>query len=169
MTKVDFLIVFVAKYLYLVIIVAAIAAILVYKKTFVVGSVLKLILISFPLAFISARILSFFIYTSRPFVVENVEPLIPHAADNGFPSDHTLLVMTISAVVLIYNRKVGIILLILSAIVGISRVFAKVHTPIDILGSTIIAFSSVAATRIILERIRPLGLLLDKILSKLKI
>lgn len=165
----DLLIVFAAKYLYLVITLAAAAAIFAYKKTFIRRSILKLILISFPLALITARILSLFIYTSRPFVVENVKPLISHVADNGFPSDHTLLVMTISAVFLIYNRKIGIILLILSFIVGAARVLAKIHAPVDILGSTIVALASVVTAWIILERIPSIGRLLEKILSKLKI
>ena len=26
----------------------------------------------------------------RPFIVEHIRPLIPHANDSGFPSDHTL-------------------------------------------------------------------------------
>lgn len=165
----DFLIVFAAKYLYLVIIIVATVAILAYKKTFVKRSILKLAVISFPLAFITARILSFFIYTSRPFVVENVKPLIPHAANNSFPSGHTLWVMTISAVFLIYNRRLGILLTALSLTVGAARVVAGLHWPIDIMGSTIIAFSAVITTWIVLERVKLLNSFVDKILSKFKI
>ncbi len=158
-----------AKYLFIVVIVLAVFSLFFEKRKFVKRSALKLALVSFPLSLIVARILSHFIYNARPFVVEGVKPLIPHVADNGFPSDHTLLAMTISAVIIIYNRKVGIVLLILSTIVGVARVFAKVHAPVDILGSAIVAFSSVVAAWIILERVRPLDLLLDKILSKFKI
>ncbi len=165
----DFLIVLAAKYLYLVIIIVATVAILVYKKTFVKRSILKLAVISLPLAFVIARISSFFIYTSRPFVVENVKPLIDHAPNNGFPSDHTLLAMTISAVFLIYERRLGILLTALGLAVGAARVLARVHWPIDIMGSTIIAFSAVIIAWIILERVKFANSFIDKILSKFKI
>lgn len=34
----------------------------------------------------------------RPFVVGHFTPLVPHAPDNGFPSDHTLLVSALAAI-----------------------------------------------------------------------
>lgn len=165
----NFLIIFAAKYLYLLIITVAAVSFLANKKPFTKRSILKLAVISFPLAFAAARILSSFIYTSRPFVTENVKPLIDHAPDNGFPSDHTLLVMTISAVFLIYNRRLGIVLIILSAAVGAARILAKVHSPIDIVGSSLIAFSAVVVSWIFLERIKFASSFIDKILSKFKI
>ncbi len=165
----DFLIIFAAKYLYLVIVAVTVVALLIDKKAFARRSILKLALISLPFAFVIAKILSLFIYTSRPFVLENVKPLIDHAANNGFPSDHTLLAMTVSAVILIYNRKLGIVLIALSVVVGAARVLAKVHSPLDVIGSTIIAFSAVITSWIILERFKPASSLIDKILSKFKL
>ncbi len=165
----DFLIGFTAKYLYLVIIAIAAVSFLVNKKPFARRNILKLAVISLPLAFVVARILSYFIYTSRPFVVENIKPLIGHAPDNGFPSDHTLLVMTVSAVLLIYNRKLGMTLIVLSAVVGAARILAKVHSPVDIMGSSLIAFSAVIISWVILERIKLVNQFLDKILSKFKL
>ncbi len=72
-------------------------------------------------------------------MVEHVQPLITHAADNGFPSDHTLLTMTIASILFLYNKRLGIVLAILAVIVGYSRVLAKVHHPVDIFGSIVIA------------------------------
>jgi undecaprenyl-diphosphatase len=91
------------------------------------------------LAFIFAKIFSHFIYDPRPFVVGHFKPLIAHAADNGFPSDHTLLAMAIAFSVFIHNKKWGIGLFVLGLLIGLSRVFAGVHHLTDIIGSIVIA------------------------------
>ena len=43
--------------------------------------------------------------TPRPFVVQHVAPLFPRDADNGFPSDHTLLATFFAVCVFFYSRK----------------------------------------------------------------
>lgn len=75
----------------------------------------------------------------RPFVVEHFTPLIPHAPDNGFPSDHTILSAAVAALIFPYARRVGIALFVLAVLVGGARVLAGVHHTIDIVGSIIIA------------------------------
>ncbi|MBM3205141.1 hypothetical protein FJZ48_04175, partial [Candidatus Uhrbacteria bacterium] len=62
-------------------------------------------IITVPTIFILSRIASRLYFHPRPFVVEGVAPLIPHAPDNGFPSDHALLSFTISAIVFTQNKK----------------------------------------------------------------
>lgn len=131
------LIIFGAKYLvFLMLIIAVVAFVFLQlkdKKKAVIFSAFVL-----PVSFITARILSFFFYNSRPFVVENVQPLIAHVADNGFPSDHTLLASAVSAIVFAFNKKVGIALWIMTFAVGASRVLAKVHHAVDVLGSMLV-------------------------------
>lgn len=75
----------------------------------------------------------------RPFVVEQFTPLVPHAADNGFPSDHVLLVSAIAAIFSFFNRHLGIGLWYLACLVALGRVYVGVHHPIDVLGSMAIA------------------------------
>jgi len=62
-----------------------------------------------------------------------------HVANNGFPSDHTLLATTIAMLVYIFDKKLGIFLLVVSFLVGASRVVSGVHHWLDINGSIIIA------------------------------
>lgn len=69
----------------------------------------------------------------RPFVVDQVTPLISHSVDNGFPSDHTALAAAVATVVLFRHRRWGIGLLGLTAVLGASRVIALVHHWPDIL------------------------------------
>jgi len=73
----------------------------------------------------------------RPFVSDGVTPLFSYTADNGFPSDHTLLGMIVTMALLSVSRKWAVNLFILTVIVGASRVLAGVHHSVDIVGSII--------------------------------
>lgn len=110
-------------------------------------------LISFGLSFALAKLLGAFFNDPRPFVSDHITPLIAHVADNGFPSDHTLLTMTIAAVVFFYNRKLGVVLGIISFIVGYARVLAGIHHSIDILGAMIIAVIAVTITNVLIKKL----------------
>jgi undecaprenyl-diphosphatase len=78
-------------------------------------------------------------FDPRPFVSDHITPLIEHAPDNGFPSDHTLLCSATSSIVFFYNRWFSGFLWILTALVGASRVYTGIHHPLDILASVAIA------------------------------
>lgn len=133
-----------AQYLFLLSLAIAILYFLKTKRSIKI-KLLILTSIAFPLSYLIARISGYFINDPRPFVVEHITPLIPHAADNGFPSDHMLLTMTIASVVFVYNRRLGIILTVIAVCVGIARIMAQIHHFYDILGSIVI---SVGATYI---------------------
>lgn len=92
-------------------------------------------IVTLPAIYLMAKISSLFYYNPRPFIVENFVPLIPHADNNGFPSDHTLLSAAVAAVVYFFNRKVGAFLFLLALLVGAARVLAGVHHAVDIAGS----------------------------------
>ncbi len=82
-------------------------------------------------------------YDPRPFVTQHVAPLFPHAADNGFPSDHTVVTMFAGLAVLYYSRTWGLVLIAVSLVAAVARVLAHVHSPVDILGA--VAMAAVAA------------------------
>ena len=127
------LIVFCAQYLFLlVILLIAIAWLKTAKNErlrFVASAVLAGVI-----AFILSRIASKVYFDPRPFVVEHVKPLFPHIADNGFPSDHALLTGTLTAITYMFSKKFFYIMAIPTIIIGIARVAAKVHSPLDIAG-----------------------------------
>lgn len=100
-------------------------------------------LIALPVAFVLGRFASLVISSPRPFVVENIQPLIAHIPNNGFPSEHTLLVATISALVYTESKVVGVIIGVLAISVGIARVLANVHHSVDVVGSVGIAVFAV--------------------------
>jgi undecaprenyl-diphosphatase len=106
----------------------------------VVGGVIALAL---------SAIASHLYYDTRPFVSQHLVPLIAHAPDNGFPSDHALFTSFVGFSVLVYSRRVGALLLLIALLVGAARVAAHIHNPIDIAGSFVIAAIAVALTQLI--------------------
>lgn len=137
----NFVILITAQYFFLVSIIGFLlyAAYLWLHQRWKFFPILILSALSFPLSFIIAKIFAHFIYDPRPFVVEHIKPLFAHAADNGFPSDHMLLTMTIASVVFAYNKKLGILLTFIAICIGAARVLANVHHIEDIVGSATIA------------------------------
>lgn len=100
---------------------------------------------SLGLTYLLALLGAHFYFDPRPFVVDNFTPLIAHAPDNGFPSDHALLVASIASIGTSINRRLGILLWILAVLVGIGRVYVGIHHPIDVAGSFFIAILATSA------------------------
>ena len=107
-------------------------------------------------AFILAKIGSALFYNPRPFMVEHVTPLFSHAADNGFPSDHTLLTASLALALFTVSKRWGIVFMLLAVIIGGSRVLANVHHPIDIIGSIVFAALGYMVAVIVGRKIVPL-------------
>ena len=110
--------------------------------------------ISLPLTFILVLIANHLIYDPRPFVVGNFIPLIPHIPDNGFPSDHTVLIAALAALVYFFNKKWSLPIWVLAVLVGWARIAAGVHHVSDVIGSLAIAILGAFATKYILSFFR---------------
>lgn len=134
----ELLIIFGAEYLYLAVVFVALAYIFRQPKE-LRWKIALCAVVALPLTYIAAKIASYFYYDPRPFVVDQFVPLLPHAPDNGFPSDHTLLGSAIAAVVFFFHRRLGLLLFAIAFLVGVSRVFAGIHHFTDIFGSMAIA------------------------------
>jgi undecaprenyl-diphosphatase len=80
-------------------------------------------------------------YDPRPFVSHNVQPLYPHAPDNGFPSDHTWFTAFIAIAVYSMSKRLGSALFVIAILVGSARVAGHIHSPIDILGSLVFSIA----------------------------
>jgi undecaprenyl-diphosphatase len=116
------------------------------------------------LAFIIAAVLdkaaSKLYYDPRPFAAHHLRPLITHAADNGFPSEHTLFSATLAAVLFMYRPKLGALAFAVALLVGVARVAAHVHSPIDIAAGAFLGACAgyagyLAASRILAPKTRP--------------
>ena len=70
---------------------------------------------------------------SSPFLDHEVNLLFYRPTDFSFPSNSVAAVFGIAAGVFGGNRKLGVSMFILGAILGFSRVYAGVHYPIDVI------------------------------------
>jgi len=77
----------------------------------------------------------------RPFEALGVSAGASFLNNPGFPSDHALFTMAITLAVWFAakNKRLAIICLVLTLLVGIGRVVALVHTPLDVVGGLVIA------------------------------
>jgi undecaprenyl-diphosphatase len=90
------------------------------------------------LAWILAKILKILIQTSRPFdILPNVHALF---TENGyaFPSGHAAFFSALAVALFFYNKKVGYVFMFLALLIGLARITAGVHFPIDILGGFVL-------------------------------
>ena len=98
------------------------------------------------IAYIAAQIGGAIYNDPRPFVVGHFQPLISHAADNGFPSDHSLLAAVLLAAVALAGVRWVLAILPLAVLVEWARVGAGLHHPIDVVGSDLcVAVGALAA------------------------
>lgn len=72
----------------------------------------------------------------RPFIEQGMSPGAAYLDNPGFPSDHALFTLAITLAVYCetQKKKLAVFLLILTLLVGVGRVVALVHTPLDVLG-----------------------------------
>lgn len=147
----NFFMIICAKYAYLLPILLAAIFILLQKRA-VQKQFLLFAIISLPLTLLIAKLASHLYYDPRPFVSYHLTPLIPHAPDNGFPSDHTLISAAFADLLFIFNKKWGIIAGIVAILVGVSRVYVRVHSPIDVIASLAISLIVVYSVKYIFSR-----------------
>lgn len=140
----DFIAIFIAQYL-IFIIIALGAAFFLHQPNQIKKEILVLSFVSLPIIFIISRICAALYFNPRPFVDNQFLALIPHQANNGFPSDHTLLSSAVAMVVWHFNKKFGWFLMSLALLVGLARVYVGVHHYLDIFTSLIISLASVIA------------------------
>ncbi len=69
---------------------------------------------------------------SRPFVADHFTPLIPHAADAAFPSDHLLVLGAVVGGCLLSSRPLAALAAALAVLVALARVYVGIHHPIDV-------------------------------------
>lgn len=94
-------------------------------------------------AYVAAKIVGLLYQpaTLRPFELLGVDAGASFLDNPGFPSDHALFTMAITLAILFGARqkKLAAVAFVLTLLVGVGRVVALVHTPLDVIGGLIIA------------------------------
>ncbi|MDP2734585.1 MAG: phosphatase PAP2 family protein [bacterium] len=78
----------------------------------------------------------------RPFVANNVEPLLEHAASPSFPSGHAAFFFALGGILYAYNKTAGILFLLGAAVMSSARVFAGLHWHSDIIAGALVGLAS---------------------------
>lgn len=93
-------------------------------------------------AYAAAKLIGHFYQpeTLRPFEKLGVEPGAAFLPNPGFPSDHALFASFLTLAVWFSTRKrsLTVVLVCLTLLMGLARVLALVHTPLDVLGGLLI-------------------------------
>ncbi len=76
----------------------------------------------------------------RPYEYYQYVPLIEHKKGQSFPSRHTLSAMIIALVCFDLHYILGIVLLFVAFIIGLSRIISGVHFISDVIGAMIFAY-----------------------------
>jgi undecaprenyl-diphosphatase len=79
----------------------------------------------------------------RPYLAEGYTPLTHVSADNGFPSDHTLLAALLAGLLGWIDRRWRWALAVGAGLVGLGRLAVGAHHTLDVLGSVLIVMVAV--------------------------
>lgn len=70
--------------------------------------------------------------TPRPFIVNGEEPLAGLAYLSSFPSAHAAVAFAAATTIALHSSRLGLFLIVIAGFIGLGRVAADVHYPIDI-------------------------------------
>lgn len=107
-------------------------------------------------AWVIAFLIKHFFPTVRPFMINGREiDVLMRPTDGAFPSEHTTLAFALAVTVFMHDRKIGWWFLGGALVVGVARVLANVHYPIDIVGGAFLG----TIIAVIVERMHFLDLI----------
>lgn len=130
------------------------AVLLIFPKTRKCG---LLMLITIAAGFlIGELLLKNIIMRERPFIAFpldiNSALLIPPPSGFSFPSGHTTSSFGGAVTIFLYNKKWGILALILAALIGFSRLYLYVHFPSDVLAGIILGTALAIVAFLLLDK-----------------
>lgn len=90
-------------------------------------------------AWLITLLVKHFFPTIRPFVRNGGEvDVLIRPTSAAFPSTHAALAFSLAVTIFMHDKKVGWFYLIGALLIGMARVLANVHYPIDIFGGALI-------------------------------
>ncbi len=88
--------------------------------------------------FVVVEIIHLLLPRNRPFISYNLHQLITKDNESSFPSGHTTFAVALGMSLYFYNKKIGLIILVLACLMGVARVMAGIHYPSDVAGGVIV-------------------------------
>lgn len=139
-TTVDTVVIFLGTYLPYIL-VAVFTAVIIFGQTFFQRKTLYLLSAGFISLFISGLTvvaIRYFYHHLRPLVALPSVNILLTEFSYSFPSAHATIFFALSAVMYQYHKLLGILFFIASGLIGIARIVAGVHYPLDILAGVLI-------------------------------
>ena len=97
--------------------------------------------------------INFFFYRARPFVEFGFTPLVAHDPTASMPSGHAVgYFIVATAVYLMINKKWGTWFFVGASLIGIARVFAGVHYPLDVVAGAALGIGVTYLIRYVLAK-----------------
>lgn len=105
-------------------------------------------------AWVLAHVLKYLFPYGRPDVlIDGVLPLFAHGNGiDSFPSGHATFFAALAMAAFFYHKKVGYLLAAVALLVGLARVMAGVHSPLDILAGYALGMLTAAALHLFVRR-----------------
>jgi undecaprenyl-diphosphatase len=108
-----------------------------YRRHFIQAIVIIII------TWLISQLIGLAYFRPRPFVTHpSIYQLVIAYSKKSFPSDHAALAFALAFVIMLTNKRLGILFLIFAILIGLSRIFGGVHYPSDILGGLLVALLS---------------------------
>jgi undecaprenyl-diphosphatase len=97
-------------------------------------------------------VLNHFLYRPRPFVAYDITPLVEQSANASFPSGHATFFFTLATLALIcFGKRFGGWAFAIAILIGLARIYAGVHYPLDIIGGAAIGILVPYGVRLFLK------------------
>jgi len=112
-------------------------------------------------AWLIAEIIKFFYFSPRPFLeLSGVKLLFNHGLNESSPSGHTTLAFALAtAIAFITNYKISFIFFTGALLVGLSRIVAGIHWPLDILTGAILGIITIIFFQWLKNKMKRSGLM----------
>lgn len=88
--------------------------------------------------------------------------IVMQEVNNSFPSDHTILFISVTVTIWLFRRRATILWVIIGCLASISRIGVGVHYPADVLAGSVIAVVSAVAAYVIVRKLYAITVLLNK-------
>ena len=89
-------------------------------------------------AWILAQVLKILLAMARPAAaLSSVSPLLDKTG-NAFPSGHATFFMALAVSIYFFHKKAGIIFMLAALLIGLARIVAGVHFPVDVFGGLVL-------------------------------